>query len=131
MSEGLILFTNNGDYSRYLELPSSNIERTYRVCITGNINKSDLKKINVGLKIKDIKYTKIKVVIEKETKNYSWLIFKLREGKNREIRNICSYFNWKIVKLLRVSFGPYKLGSLKVGKLEKIKVINNDKNHRW
>ena len=131
MSEGLILFTNNGDYSRYLELPSSNIERTYRVCITGNINKSDLKKINVGLKIKDIKYTKIKVVIEKETKNYSWLIFKLREGKNREIRNICSYFNWKIVKLLRVSFGPYKLGNLKVGKLEKIKVINDDKNHRW
>ena len=51
----------------------------------------------------------------------------MREGKNREIRNICSYFNWKIVKLLRVSFGPYKLGSLKVGKLEKIKVINNDK----
>ena len=31
MSEGLILFTNNGDYSRYLELPSSNIERTYKV----------------------------------------------------------------------------------------------------
>ena len=37
MSEGLILFTNSGDYSRSLELPSTGYERIYRVCIKGKI----------------------------------------------------------------------------------------------
>ncbi len=126
MSEGLILFTNNGEYSRFLELPSSNIERTYRVCINGSIKNSDIEKINKGIIIKNIKYKKIKLVLEKKSNKYVWLIFKLREGKNREIRNICNFFSWKIVKLLRISYGPYKLGNLKIGELKKIKIIKND-----
>jgi len=126
MSEGLILFTNSGDYSRFLELPSSNIERTYKVCIHGTVRDSDLNKINKGIKIKEIKYNKAKVAIEKKSKDSVWLIFKLKEGKNREIRNICNFFSWKIIRLLRVGFGPYKLGKLKIGEVEKIKNIKND-----
>ena len=126
MSEGLILFTNSGDYSRFLELPSSNIERTYRVCIKGVVKKSDVIKVNKGVEIEKIKYKKVKLVVEKKTKNYVWLIFILKEGKNREIRNICAFFSWNIVKLLRIGFGPYKLGKLKVGEIKKIKVIKND-----
>ena len=125
MSEGLILLTNNGDYSRFLELPTSNIERTYRVCVNGIVNKSDIQKVNKGIKIEEIKYNRVKLVIEKQSQSYTWLIFKLKEGKNREIRNICSFFSWKIVKLLRVGFGPYKLGKLKVGKIEKIRIIKH------
>ena len=50
MSEGLLLFTNSGEYSRFLELPSSNIERTYSVCVNGIVKNSDIKKINNGTK---------------------------------------------------------------------------------
>ena len=123
MSEGLILLTNNGDYSRYLEHPSSNIERVYRVCINSNVQKTDLQKINKGITIKEINYKKIKVAFEKKLKNQSWLIFKLKEGKNREIRNICNYFSWKIVKLIRIGYGPYKLGRLKEGQFQKLNSI--------
>ncbi len=126
MSEGLILFTNSGEYSRFLELPSSNIERVYKVCVTGNIKSGDINKINKGIKIEDKKYNKVKLSIEKKSKEYVWLIFKLKEGKNREIRNICNFFSWNIVKLLRIEFGPYKLGKLKVGEVEKIRVMKND-----
>ena len=126
MSEGLILLTNNGDYSRYLELPSSNIVRSYRVCINGTIKKNDIQKINKGITINKIKYNKVNLVIEKKLKNCVWLIFKLKEGKNREIRNICNYFSWNITRLIRVSFGPYKLGNLKIGKIKKINIIKND-----
>ena len=126
MSEGLILLTNNGDYSRYLELPSSNILRSYRVCINGTIKKNDIQKINKGITINKIKYNKVNLVIEKKLKNCVWLIFKLKEGKNREIRNICNYFSWNITRLIRVSFGPYKLGNLKIGKIKKINIIKND-----
>ncbi|MAV63622.1 MAG: pseudouridine synthase [Candidatus Marinimicrobia bacterium] len=126
MSEGLILFTNSGEYSRFLELPSSNIERIYRVCVSNIVKNVDIKKINKGIKINEIQYNKVKLIIEKKTNKYVWLIFKLKEGKNREIRNICNFFSWKIVKLIRIQFGPYKLGGLKIGKVEKIKIIKND-----
>ena len=125
MSEGLLLFTNSGDYSRSLELPSQGYERTYRVCIKGKIEKKDIAKINNGIKINNIKYNKIKIKIDKSDKIYTWIIAKLKEGKNREIRNICKYFSWDIVKLIRIQYGPYKLGNLKEGKIEEIKVIKD------
>tara|TARA_X000000368_G_scaffold401417_1_gene374296 strand:- start:152 stop:844 length:693 start_codon:yes stop_codon:yes gene_type:complete len=123
MSEGLLLLTNNGDYSRNLELPNKGYERIYRVCIRGQIEKKDIEKINNGIKIEKILYNKIKIKIDKSDKVYTWIIAKLKEGKNREIRNICKYFAWNIVKLIRIQYGPYKLGNLKEGKIEEIKII--------
>ena len=125
MSEGLLLFTNSGDYSRSLELPRTGYERTYRVCIKGKIEKKDIEKINRGIKLDNIKYNKIKIKIDKADKNFTWIIAKLKEGKNREIRNICKFFSWNIVKLIRIQYGSYKLGNLKEGKIEEIKVIKN------
>ena len=72
---------------------------------------------------KEINYKKIKVAFEKKLKNHNWLIFKLKEGKNREIRNICNYFSWNIVKLIRIGYGPYKLGRLKEGQFQKLNSI--------
>ena len=123
MSEGLLLFTNNGDFARKLELPKSNYERIYRICIRGKIESDHIKKINSGLVIKKIIYKKIQIKVEKITKPFTWLIIKLREGKNREIRNICEYFSWNIVKLIRIQYGPYKLSKLKSGEIKEIKNI--------
>ena len=125
MSEGLILFTNSGDYSRSLELPSTGYERIYRVCIKGKIENKNIEMINKGIRIEKINYNKIKIKIEKSNQIYTWIIVRLKEGKNREIRNICKYFEWKIVKLIRIQYGPYKLGKLREGKIEEIKVIKN------
>ena len=125
MSEGLLLLTNNGDYSRTLELPIKGHERTYRVCIRGEIEKKHIFSINKGIKIKNVVYEKIKIKKEKSNKNFTWLIVKLKEGKNREIRNICKFFSWQIVKLIRIQYGPYKLGNLKKGQIEEIKVKEN------
>ena len=100
MSEGLLLLTNNGDYARKLELPSSNILRIYRVCVKGDIKLNIIKKINKGVFINGIHYKKISTKIEKIQYPYTWIIFKLREGKNREIRNICKFYKWNIVKLI-------------------------------
>ena len=125
MSEGLILFTNSGDYSRSLELPSTGYERIYRVCIKGKIENKNVEMINRGIKIDKINYNRIKIKIEKSNQIYTWIIVRLKEGKNREIRNICKYFAWNIVKLIRIQYGPYKLGKLREGKIEEIKVIKN------
>ena len=47
--------------------------------------------------------------------------FKLKEGKNREIRNICKYYKWDIVKLVRIQYGSIKLSRQKSGEVQEIK----------
>ena len=47
----------------------------------------------------------------------------LREGKNREIRNIFESFNMTVTRLIRISYGPYKLGKIQKGKIVKAKII--------
>ncbi len=123
MSEGLILFTNNGDFARKLELPSSKYMRVYRVCIRGPVNQEDIKVINKGISINKFQYKKIFVRVENYSNPYTWLIIKLKEGKNREIRKVCDYFSWNIVKLIRIQYGPYRLLNLKKGQLIEIKKI--------
>tara|TARA_Y100000741_G_C18253675_1_gene558151 strand:+ start:731 stop:1417 length:687 start_codon:yes stop_codon:yes gene_type:complete len=123
MSEGLLLLTNNGDYARKLELPLSNYLRVYKVCIKGKINQIMINKINKGITINKIKYKKVNVKIDIKLKNYTWLIFSLKEGKNREIRNIANYFSWKIIRLIRIQFGKIKLDKLKPGEFDIIKKL--------
>ena len=126
MSEGLLLFTNNGDFARRYELPSSNILRVYRVCINGTISLTDIKNINKGIKINNIEYLNVRVRIEKFKTPYTWLIFKMTEGKNREIRNICEYFLWNIVNLVRIQYGSIKLIKQKPGEIIEVKNFNSN-----
>ena len=126
LSEGLILLTNNGDFARKLELPSSNIPRVYRVCINSNIKPWQLNMINSGLKIDGILYKKVEVKIEKIRKTQVWLKFKLREGKNREIRKICQHFKWSINKLIRLQYGSIKLTKEKPGQIKQLNQIPKD-----
>tara|TARA_Y100000590_G_scaffold429229_1_gene541568 strand:- start:433 stop:1128 length:696 start_codon:yes stop_codon:yes gene_type:complete len=126
MSDGLILLTNNGDFARKLELPSSNILRVYRVCVIGKVKSEQLNKIKEGLIIDGISYKKIEAKIEKMTNNKTWLKFKLKEGKNREIRKICHYFKWSVNKLTRLQYGSVKLKKEKPGQIVKIELIPED-----
>ena len=123
MSEGLLLLTNNGDYARKLELPLSNYLRLYKVCVKGKVDQIMIRKINKGITVNKIKYRKINVKIGKKLQNFTWLIFSLKEGKNREIRNIANYFNLKIIRLIRIQFGKIKLDKLKPGEFEIIKKL--------
>ena len=123
MSEGLLLLTNNGDYARKLELPSSNVLRIYRLCLKGDITTNMIKQINRNISINGINYKKISAKIEKFQNPYTWVIFKLKEGKNREIRNICKFFKWNIIKLIRIQYGTKKLSKQKMGGIQEVKKL--------
>jgi len=123
MSEGLLLLTNNGDYARKLELPSSDVLRIYRLCLKGDITTNMIKQINRNISINGINYKKISAKIEKFQKPYTWVIFKLKEGKNREIRNICKFFKWNIIKLIRIQYGTIKLSKQKMGEIQEVKKL--------
>lgn len=119
-SEGLLLFTNNGDFSRKLELPSTGLSRSYKVRFFGALTDEKIKKLQNGITIDGINYGKIKVEILKQDKSNNWALLTLKEGKNREIRKVMKYLNCEVSRLIRVSYGPISLGNLPPGKIEEL-----------
>ena len=111
-SEGLILLTNNGSFSRYMELPKNDFEREYKVRVHGQLNLRRIKTLEKGASIEGIKYLPIKISIGKATGTNSWLTMSLREGKNREIRKVCGYIGLEVNRLIRLSYGPFSLSDL-------------------
>ncbi len=120
-TEGLILLTNDGELARKLEMPSSGFIRKYRVRVYGKIEKKKLEQLANGIIINKIKYKPINVVFERQNSSNAWIHMSLKEGKNREIRNIIKFFGWEVTRLIRLEFGPFKLGSMKEKDLREIK----------
>ena len=113
-SEGLLLLTNSGSFKRKMELPKNNFERVYKVRVQGFIDKNFVDRLSKGLRIKHIKYKPIKVSLISKTKTYSWIKMSLLEGKNREIRNIFESLNITVTRLIRISYGAYKLSLIHI-----------------
>lgn len=111
LSEGLMVITNDGDLARALELPSNNIERSYKVRVFGRMfNENVLQKLHEGVKIKGRKYGPYIAEIIKRQSTNTWLHMKLYEGKNNEIRKVMRKFSLRVNRLIRTSYGPYNLG---------------------
>lgn len=117
-SEGLLLLTNNGDFARFAESPTTGWERVYRVRVFGDIQAIDFAQLQRGMTIDGISYREVVVEPEQDFlhngKN-SWLRVILKEGKNREIRKIMEYFHLQVNRLIRISYGPHSLERLRPG----------------
>lgn len=119
-SEGLLLFTNDGELKRKLELPSTGWSRRYRVRVHGKVNPAQIKALEKGITVEGINYGPIQAQLEHQAASNAWLAMTLREGKNREIRRICEHLGLTVNRLIRVSYGPFQLGDLAPGKIENI-----------
>lgn len=122
-SEGLILFTNNGDYARQMELPEAALERKYRVRVYGVVPPRLVKVLKDGIIIEGVHYRSVQVIIQKQQDNQAWLLVTLIEGKNREIRRIMNYFGLRVSRLIRIAYGPYDIGSLTAGEWREVACV--------
>ena len=120
-SEGLLLLTDSTAYKRKLESPKSNIKRVYVVNVIGSFNDLKLKSLNQKIYAAKI-YKNPHVSLTHSNKNKHTLRFELKEGKNREIRNICEIFNLKVERLKRISFGQYKVKSIPLAKYKEMTI---------
>ncbi len=120
-SEGLLLLTNDGAVKRQLELPSTGWLRKYRVRINGNPSEDDLAPLRRGLVIDGEKFQGMTVSLDRQQGANAWLTIGLREGKNREIRRAIEAVGFTVNRLIRVSYGPFQLGTLKPGEVEELK----------
>ncbi len=121
-TEGLLLLTNDGRLSRYMELPSTGWKRRYRARIYGLNSPEPLEKLARGITVDGIKYGSIEVALEPKEKQGRniWAIVTLSEGKNREIRKVFEHIGCKVSRLIRISYGPFQLGSLKPGEIKEV-----------
>jgi 23S rRNA pseudouridine2605 synthase len=120
-TEGLLLLTNDGGLARTLELPATGWLRRYRVRAHGRVRQEELDALHNGITIDGIRYGSIEARLEREQGANSWLTFAMREGKNREVKNVLGHLGLAVNRLIRVSFGPFQLGDLPDGAVEEVK----------
>jgi len=120
-SEGLLLLTNDGALKRRLELPSTGWLRKYRVRINGNPDDAALEPLRRGITVEGERFQPMAVTLDRIQGANAWLTVGLREGKNREIRRALAALNLTVNRLIRVSYGPFRLGDLDPGQVEEVK----------
>ena len=119
-SEGLLLLTNNGELARALELPQNGWSRRYKVKVHGILDKQKIESISNGVCIDGINYGSVKITVETTQGTNSWISVTLTEGKNREIRKLMNHIGLEVARLIRISYGPFQLGSLKKGEAKEV-----------
>jgi 23S rRNA pseudouridine2605 synthase len=120
-TEGLLLLTNDGGLARALELPETGWLRRYRVRAHGRVTQDALDRLRTGVTVDGMRYGAIEATVDRDQGTNVWLTFAIREGKNREVRNVLEHLGLKVARLIRVSFGPFQLGELPPGAIEEVK----------
>lgn len=115
-SEGLLLMTNDGEFSNKLTHPSSHVNKTYRVTVSGEVNDEMLIKLSAGIVIDGVKTLPCDVFIGEKKPDRTVLMFIIQEGKNRQIRKMCEAVNLEVLRLKRTEIAGVKLGMLGQGK---------------
>jgi 23S rRNA pseudouridine2605 synthase len=116
-TEGLLLLTNDGELKRALELPSSEVPRTYRVRAMGEVRQQDLEALAMGVTLEGVRYGPVDASVDRRARAEGaniWLTMTLTEGKNREVRKLCDAMGLKVSRLIRTVYGPFNLGDLEV-----------------
>ena len=119
-TEGLLLLTNDGALARVLELPATGWLRRYRVRAHGSVTQQQLDELRAGVTIDGVRYGAIDAALDRVQGSNLWLAFAIREGKNREVRNVLGHLGLAVTRLIRVSFGPFQLGELAEGEVEEV-----------
>ena len=117
-TEGLLLLTNDGEFKRQLELPSSGVERSYRARAFGEISQAQLEELALGITIDGVRYGKIDANLERRTGRNQWIELTLTEGKNREVRRVLEHLGLQVSRLIRTRYGAFSLDGLDSGAVE-------------
>ncbi|MBQ4117243.1 MAG: rRNA pseudouridine synthase [Clostridia bacterium] len=114
-SEGLLLFTNDGELANKLMHPRHHIPKIYHVKVKGEITAEQLKALGKPMIIDDYEILPVACDIVTRKDNYTVIRMELYEGRNRQIRKMCEQTELEITKLQRVAIGNIKLGDIQPG----------------
>jgi 23S rRNA pseudouridine2605 synthase len=115
-SEGLLLFTNDSEWSARILAPETHLEKTYHVQVATVADAGLLESMRKGVKTQGGDFLRARSVnILRGGKRNTWLEVVLEEGKNRHIRRMLAEFGIEVLRLIRISIGPLSLGNLPKG----------------
>lgn len=114
-SEGMLLFTNDGEFANAMTHPTKHVPKTYRVTVRPSISEDQLTALTTGVIIDDRKTAPAEVHVVTKEENRVVLEIILYEGRNRQIRKMCEEVGLEVARLKRTAIGSIKLGMLKQG----------------
>ena len=120
-SEGLLLLTNDGDFANSIMHPSRHVSKTYRVTVRPDITDQQLVQLSEGMEIDGKPTLPATVNVLTKEPGRVVLLMTIREGRNRQIRRMCSAVGLQVVRLRRTAEGPVKLGMLQPGEYRELK----------
>ena len=112
---GLLLLTNDGDITYKLTHPSQEIEKRYIAIVDGTPNRKALERFRKGLFLDGRKTAPARVKILKNFTEDSILEIGIHEGRNRQVKRMCSTIGHPVKKLKRIALGELELGDLRNG----------------
>lgn len=115
-TSGLLLLTNDGDFTYTLTHPKHEMKKIYIAEIKGIPSSEDIQKFEKGIKIEDYTTSPARLKVIKRNKNTSVVEITIHEGKNRQVRKMCGAIGHPVIKLKRIAIGNLQLGSLREGK---------------
>ena len=125
-TEGLLLLTNDGELSRALELPSTELVRQYRARARGRVSQLQLDTLKDGVTVDGVRYGPIEATLDKAKDSEGnapanlWISVSITEGKNREVRKVLEHLGLTVNRLIRLAYGPFQLGTLPIGSVEEV-----------
>jgi len=116
-SEGIIMLTNDGDLAHRATHPSYGLEKRYLVEVEGEFNKHMSDQLLQGVRLEDGLARAMKVVHARAvSKNHHWVEITIHEGRFHIIRRLIESLGLKVLRLIRLDFGPINLGDMKPGR---------------
>ena len=115
-SEGLLIMTNDGEFAELLAHPAGGFRKAYLVTVTGNDLEDSVQRLKLPFTVDGSEVQATDVIMLRKDNKEAVLSVTIREGKNRQIRKMCEKVGLNVIKLVRISEGNVKLGSLESGK---------------
>ena len=114
-SEGLLLFTNDGEFANSLMHPKHEVNKTYAVWVTGYMPGAE-KKLLQPITLDGYTIRTPKVILKKAEGEKAYMLITIHEGRNRQVRRMCDFAGMHVTRLRRIREGNLSLGDLPLGK---------------
>jgi len=120
-SEGLLLLTNDGGLKRRLEMPATGWLRKYRVRVNGRPTEDTFGPLRRGITIDGEDFQPMEITLDSQRGANAWVTVGIREGKNREVRRAMAEIGLTVNRLIRISYGPFRLQDMKPGDVTELR----------
>jgi 23S rRNA pseudouridine2605 synthase len=114
-SEGLLLLTNDGDFTNRIMHPSHEVNKSYYTWVEGDCTDERLERLRQPMELDGVPLRRAAVELLERSENGAQLAITIHEGKNRQVRRMCELVGLRVTRLRRVSEGGVTLGNLKPG----------------